>query len=134
MSSVIKLLHGDLPLAVLLTWPLSNSVNPLISYNQYCGSITGQTEVCTILFHFATCLQDTEEPLPSLLLSVCLIIIDNTVWPTTLGTCLQNVMKTTRWKILKLQGAGLKAKISLTITLCHSAVKPTHKNKRYSTD
>lgn len=32
MSSVIKLLHGDLPLAVLLAWPLSNSAKPLISY------------------------------------------------------------------------------------------------------
>lgn len=108
MSSVIKLLHGGLPMAGLLAWPLSNSKNPLISNNQYCSSSMGPTEACTILFHFATCLQVIKEPPPSLQLSVCVIVIDSAVWPTTLGTCLQNTMKTRLWENLNLQGNWVK--------------------------
>lgn len=77
MSSVIKLLHGGLPMAGLLAWPLSNSKKPLIRNNQCCSSVMELTEARTILFHFATCLQVIKEPPPSLQPSVCVIVIDN---------------------------------------------------------
>lgn len=39
MSSVINLLHGDLPMAGLLAWPSSSSKNTLIILNHYFYSI-----------------------------------------------------------------------------------------------
>lgn len=41
MSSVINLLHGDLPMAGLLAWPSSNNTNALIIILHYVSRVMG---------------------------------------------------------------------------------------------
>ena len=105
MSFVINLLRGDLPMAGLVAWPQSRNINPLMTINQYYYRITSLAEACTILFHFATCLQVIKEAPPYFWLSV-LRYCD---WH--LGCACKKYWRDveTLWVV---RGTGLKGKIS----------------------